>query len=96
MYTDESYRRQNWQRKFDLLSNAVGILNETLGCRYHHAPTNPCTVLWRNGMYYLSFCGTEYARFALYDDAGLADAVYWCRTCCNCVWHLRRNGMCKV
>ena len=82
-----------WSRDYDLLCNRVGVVNEVLGCRYHHGVDSLLRVAYSHGRYCVTFDGSEVARFGVWDCSGLSSALATVDAWADCVWRVRRVGL---
>ena len=76
----------------DLITNRVKNLNQVLGARYACNQDNPCRVTYRRGTYVVEVCGSEYARWGVYDLDGIELAFRRLDTLFDGVWLLNRSG----
>ena len=79
-------------RTSDLVYNRVGLVNEVLGCRYHHANDNPMRCERDGGRYRVMYRDAVVAQYFVWDlesvDAAFSVVDDWL----SCLWLLRRDG----
>lgn len=92
MFTDKSYERVKFEKMHGLIANRVGIVNELLGCRYHHAKGNPCVVTSSGARHVLAFGGVDCATWRDWDLEAVRTAFGWVDVFAASVWRLSCGG----
>lgn len=79
----------------ELISNRVGICNELLGCRYHHATTNPVRFITTGGESVVRVLDTEVGRCRGLDRESLRKVYDIVDSWSELIWDLSRYGYIK-
>lgn len=86
------WEMERFVKDSDLVYNRIGICNEILGCRYHHASDNPMTLRYSHGRYVVAYLGDKVCDYRVWhlDEVRAAFDVVdaWAR----CLWLVRRGG----
>lgn len=92
----EFYEMSRWSRRFDLVTNRIGVFNQVLGCRYDHSPTNPMRLVRSGRGYDVTFDGDVLTSFSLWDLAEIERSFAVVDQWSSCVWQLGRFGVLAV
>lgn len=81
-----------WTKNFDLITNRISIINQTLGARYDAALDNPCVLVTKRGNYQINVCGVRFAGFRSYDMQSTIDALKRLDALSDGLWYLMRSS----
>ena len=81
----------SWTNTFDLITNRISIINQTLGARYDAAMDNPCVLVSKRGNYQVNVCGVCFASFSSYDLLETYDALQRLDALSDGLWYLMRS-----
>lgn len=88
----EYWEMSDFVRESKVVSNRVGVCNEILGCKYHHANDNPLTLVYSHGRYEVRYLGDLICSYRVWhlDEVRNASRIVddWSR----CLLLLRRGG----
>lgn len=79
-------------RLSDLVYNRVGVVNEILGCRYHHAWDNPMRCEREGGNYRVFYGDAVVAKYSVWDTQSAQAAFGVVDDWARCLWLVRRAG----
>lgn len=80
-----------WTKTFDLITNRISIVNQTLGARYDNSPDNPCSLVSNRGRYEIRLCGVTFDTFAAYDYDAISKALNRVDALADGLWYIMRS-----
>lgn len=90
------YEMSAFSRVVDVISNRVRIINQMMGFGVDGCHENPCRIRMRHGRYRVTWCGEEFASFALWDLDGADSALERVEGLNDGLWYALRCRMLSV